>query len=85
MALNLETCGLRLSKVRSGIPIALSFKYSLSNGEKVEEHFRLWPTCGMYSLISHSWKALSQGSRSNMLIAFRNSTRGFIRDAEQIA
>jgi hypothetical protein len=53
MTLNLETCGLKLSKWRSGIPVALSFKYGLSNGEKVEEHFRLWPTCGTYPLISH--------------------------------
>ncbi|KAE9372497.1 HET-domain-containing protein [Stipitochalara longipes BDJ] len=44
MALNLETCSLTLSVERPRIPIALSFKYSLSNGEKVEEHFRLWPT-----------------------------------------
>jgi hypothetical protein len=54
MTLNLETCSLTLSKERSGIPIALSFKYSLSNGEKIEEHFRLWPTCGMCRFISQS-------------------------------
>lgn len=54
MTLNLETCGLRLSERRSGIPVALSFEYRLSNGEKVEEHFRLWPICGMYPLIRHS-------------------------------